>query len=91
MPTPFPSRQTANSSWSTGTKTKPSTTLNADWRCTQCRKLLGVIEGGGLHLRFSQGHEYFVSLPATANCRGCRTLNRKCAPVLAEASQPDAA
>jgi rubredoxin len=63
----------------------------SQWRCTQCRMLLGVIKDGGLHLRFSRGHEYFASLPAKAICRGCGTLNRKAAPVFAEASQPDAA
>ena len=74
-----------------GASTPPSHPNPADWRCTQCRKLLGVIQDGGLHLRFSQGHEYFVTLPATAICRGCGTLNQKLAPVIANASQADAA
>ena len=29
-----------------------------------------------MHLRSERGHEYIVSLPATATCRGCNSLNR---------------
>ena len=41
MPTPFPSRQAAPTSWSGAATTKP-TTSNSEWRCTRCDKLLGV-------------------------------------------------
>ena len=47
-----------------------------DWRCHRCRKLLGRLKNGVMHLRFERGHEYIVSLPATATCRGCNSLNR---------------
>lgn len=45
------------------------------WRCTRCRKLLGMMEGDRLHIRFARGHEYMVGFPATSVCRSCRTLN----------------
>lgn len=47
----------------------------AEWRCLDCNKLLGVRRGGKLHVR-AHGHEYFVSLPVEATCRGCGTFNR---------------
>lgn len=75
MPTPFPSRQPAPSSWPAGAKPKP-TTLNPEWRCTRCDKLLGVCRDGRMHLRFARGHEYFVGFPVQATCRGCGTLNQ---------------
>lgn len=80
MPTPFPSRQAAPSSWTGAAKTKPITS-NAEWRCTRCDKLLGVGQYGRMHLRFARGHEYFVGFPVVATCRGCRTLNQATAPV----------
>lgn len=49
--------------------------MDREWRCTRCRKLLGVLHDGRLHLRFARGHEYLVGFPATSVCRGCRTLN----------------
>ncbi len=51
-----------------------------DWRCTRCDKLLGVSRDGRMHLRFAHGHEYFVSFPVMAICRGCGTLNQASAP-----------
>lgn len=47
----------------------------ADWRCLECGKLLGVRRGGKLHVRV-HGHDYLVTLPAEAVCRGCGTVNR---------------
>jgi len=49
--------------------------VKQEWRCTRCGKLLGVLEGTRLHIRFARGHEYIVGFPATSVCRGCRTLN----------------
>ena len=79
MPTPFPSRQAAPSSLQAGAQTKP-TTLNPEWRCTRCDKLLGVCRDGRMHLRFARGHEYFVGFPVVATCRGCGTLNQASSP-----------
>lgn len=79
MPTPFPSRQAAPTSRSGATTTKPAT-LNPEWRCTRCDKLLGVCRDGRMHLRFARGHEYFVGFPAQAICRGCGALNHATAP-----------
>jgi hypothetical protein len=79
MPTPFPSRQPAPSSWPTSAKPKP-TTLNPEWRCTRCDKLLGVCRDGRMHLRFARGHGYFVGFPLQATCRGCGTLNHASGP-----------
>lgn len=75
MPTPFPSRQTAASNQTDGAKAGPAKPRSAEWRCTRCGKLLGVLREGGLHLRFTGGHEYLVTLPGTCTCRGCRALN----------------
>ena len=80
MPTPFPSRQPALTSWTGVAKTKPTDT-NLEWRCTRCDKLLGVSRDGRMHLRFARGHEYFVSFPVVATCRGCGTLNQVTDPV----------
>ena len=49
--------------------------MQQEWRCARCGKLLGIWNGSRLHIRFTRGHEYLVSLPATTVCRGCRTLN----------------
>ena len=51
--------------------------MEKDWRCSNpnCRKKLGSIRDGRLHLKFARGHEYLVGFPATSVCRGCRTLN----------------
>jgi len=49
--------------------------MKHEWRCTRCGKLLGVLEGGRLHIRFARGHQYIVGFPATSVCRSCRTLN----------------
>jgi hypothetical protein len=56
------------------------TTLNAEWRCSRCDKLLGVCRDGRMHLRFARGHEYFVGFPVVATCRGCETLNHAAKP-----------
>ena len=81
MPTPFPSRHAAPTSWISGPKPK-ATNSSGKWRCTQCDKLLGVCRDGQMHLRFARCHEYFVGFPVVATCRGCGTLNK------AEASAP---
>ena len=49
--------------------------MTGEWRCTRCGKLLGVLEGPRLHIRFARGNEYIVGFPATSVCRSCRTLN----------------
>jgi RNase P subunit RPR2 len=69
MPTPNTQRQAAHSP-------RKSTHHLNDWRCTRCDKLLGICRDGRMHLRFARGHEYFVSFPVVATCRGCGTLNQ---------------
>lgn len=54
--------------------------MEKEWRCTHCRKLLGIRDGNRLHLKFSRGHEYLVGMPVTGVCRGCRTLNELTEP-----------
>lgn len=49
--------------------------MKHEWRCRCCNKLLGLLEGDRLHIRFARGHEYIVGVPATSVCRSCRTLN----------------
>jgi phage FluMu protein Com len=49
--------------------------MEQEWRCTRCGKLLAVLRGDRLHIRFARGHEYLVGFPATSVCRSCRTLN----------------
>lgn len=52
-----------------------SSQSGAEWRCLDCKKLLGVRRGAKLHVRV-QGHDYFATLPVEATCRGCGTFNR---------------
>ena len=80
MPTPFPSCRAGQMRWSGTATTKPTTSVS-EWRCTRCDKLLGVCRGGRMHLRFARGHEYLVSFPVQATCRGCGTLNQAQSPV----------
>jgi hypothetical protein len=53
-----------------------------DWRCSECGKLLGVLQESRLHIRFSRGVEYFIDFPvgcsATTACRGCQRLSEVC-------------
>ena len=49
--------------------------MKQEWRCIRCGKLLGVTEGGRLHIRFARGHEYIVGFPASSVCRNCKALN----------------
>ena len=54
---------------------KPAPAPPRDWRCRSCGKLLGKCRAGGLHIHL-HGHDYTVSLPVEATCRGCGTHNR---------------
>ena len=47
----------------------------SEWRCLECGKLLGIRRGACLHIRM-HGHDYGVTLPVEANCRGCGAYNR---------------
>ncbi len=47
----------------------------AEWRCLECGKLLGIRRAGKLQVR-QHGHDYLVSLPVEATCRGCGAFNR---------------
>lgn len=80
MQTPQRPSHTAQSSWPGQAAIPPANGSSIEWRCTCCAKLLGIRRGGRMHLRFARGHEYLVSLPATATCRGCGALNRAIAP-----------
>jgi len=59
------------------TKSPPSTAIvgPSDWRCSRCAKLLGVRGRGKLHICV-HGHDYTVSFPVEAVCRGCGCFNR---------------
>lgn len=61
--------------------------MTHEWRCTRCGKLLGMLEGERIHIRFARGHEYLVGFPATSVCRSCRTLNEVPAPRRKEEAQ----
>ena len=80
MQTPHPERDAAAPRRVERIATPPNASRSCDWRCTRCAKLLGVCRDGRMHLRFARGHDYLVSLPATATCRGCGTLNQASAP-----------
>ena len=56
------------------------TNMKREWRCIRCGKLLGVVVGNRIHLRFTRGHEYIVTFPASGTCRGCGTLNECATP-----------
>ena len=49
--------------------------MGREWRCTSCRKLLGVQEGVRLSLRFARGYDYDVGLPVKAKCWRCGETN----------------
>ena len=53
--------------------------VQKEWRCSQCSKLMAVINGGRLHIRLSKGTEFFVGMPASGKCQRCGTLNEICA------------
>lgn len=82
MPTSSPPRQTEPLAKSNPAKPNPTTFQSCDWRCTRCKKLLGVGQHGRMHLRFSRAHEYFVGFPVQATCRGCGTLNEASGPLI---------
>lgn len=46
-----------------------------EWRCRDCGKLLGVLRGGRLEMRWSRGDQCLVGFPVTATCRGCGAMN----------------
>lgn len=48
--------------------------MEKDWRC-KCGKLLGVLDGGRLHIRFARGYQYMVGFPVSTVCRDCGALN----------------
>jgi hypothetical protein len=48
--------------------------MKKEWRC-KCGKLLGIFEGGRLHIRFARGYQYMVGFPVSTVCRDCGTLN----------------
>ena len=58
--------------WPTG---KHAVAVRHEWRCERCGRLLGILEEGRLHIKFSRGGEYLVSFPVTAVCPACHTLN----------------
>jgi len=66
--------------------------MDQEWRCTHCRKLLAVLRGDRVHIRFARGHEYLVAFPVTSVCRSCRTLNElrdeNALPAVAAAGTP---
>ena len=49
--------------------------LPNEWRCLECKKLLGIRRGTRLQIRV-HGHDYAVNLPVDATCRGCGTFNQ---------------
>lgn len=51
-----------------------------EWRCMGCDKLLGILEGFRLSIRFARGHQYQAGLPVSCVCRSCRTLNEMVVP-----------
>ena len=54
--------------------------MKREWRCTRCGKLLGILDGRRLHIRYARGHQYFVSFPVTGVCPGCGTMNELAGP-----------
>ena len=49
--------------------------MRQEWRCTNCGKMLGVIDGIRLHIQFARGPKYIANLPATSTCQVCGTIN----------------
>ena len=80
MTTPLPMRRALPSSATRDASPKPIATVNREWRCSGCDKLLGVRRDSRLHIRFARGHEYLVGFPVVATCRSCGTLNQTTVP-----------
>lgn len=59
------------------------------WRCKGCGRLLGILDGDRLEIRFARGHQYHASLPVTCVCRNadCNTLNQLTNPGALEARE----
>ena len=49
--------------------------MTQEWRCQDCKKLLGTVEGKRLRIRYARRHEYLVGLPADGTCSRCGALN----------------
>ena len=49
--------------------------IKQEWRCSECRTLLGILEGSRLHIRVARRYTYFVSLPVTCSCYRCGNIN----------------
>jgi hypothetical protein len=47
-----------------------------DWRCQQCRRLLGKDNGAQLQIRYKP-LDYIVGFPVCAICPGCGALNAR--------------
>jgi hypothetical protein len=60
----------------TNSATRTASPITGDniWRCS-CKHVLGVIDGGRLHIRFARGHQYRAGFPASCICRHCGELN----------------
>lgn len=80
MQTPSPASKKTHFSSDKNSRAKATYSLVNEWRCSSCGKLLGVFRDGGMHLRFARSHEYVVTLPVIATCRGCGALNQSQTP-----------
>jgi hypothetical protein len=52
----------------------PARERSTEWRCHRCDRLLGIVRGGRLHLRFARRYDYTVALPALCTCPDIRCL-----------------
>jgi hypothetical protein len=41
--------------------------MQREWRCTRCKKLLGLLRDGRVHLKFARGHVQLGAVKAALN------------------------
>ena len=75
MAYPFPVRKTAQPPQIVRATISPKPDKPNEWRCLECKKLLGIRRGTRLQIRV-HGHDYAVNLPVDATYRGCGTFNQ---------------
>ena len=74
MPSISPTPQAFSPSTPSLAGRTPAAAGERPWRCRRCERLLGVVRGAELHLRYKEA-EHWVSGTCRHVCPRCRTTN----------------